>query len=261
MPGVGGEGRVSEHGRQQPVLGQHHEAVERVVDDADGVELEEPFRHHEGGLAGVADRPVPAAGARGGVAAHLVVRVEPPLGLQRRQHQLVAAEEGDELLAVAPHVGPALGRLLLVAEHQVGLPGGQVDREPRDLAGVRSRVPGLVARRQPGRVVVGQREQGAGEEAAGRAGRRRSQAVDLVVEVVDEAEHAHHAPGPGALAGPQLEHAAHAVAGPVEQQLAVGPGQSPLGGDEPLGGGESPGRGECPPQLDGAIDQLWTHGM
>src|ERR1700749_557634 len=78
-------------------------------------------------------RAGPAAGGERGVTAHLVVRVEPPLGLQGGQHELVAAEERDELLAVAPHVDPALPGLVLVAEDQLRLAGGQVDCQPGDL--------------------------------------------------------------------------------------------------------------------------------
>ena len=60
--------------------------------------------------------------------------------------------------------------------------------------------------------------------------------------------------------GAHLEDAAHAVAGPVEHEVTVGAAQPPLHGDEPLGGGQPPGRAEALPQLDGTLDQLWTHG-
>jgi hypothetical protein len=250
---VRGQGRVGEHGREQAVLGHDDETVDLVVDDADGVEFEEALRHHERGLAGVADGPVPAARRQGGVAAHLVVGVEPALGLQRRQHQLVGPEERHELGPVAAHVSPALGGLLLVAEDQVRFPGGQVDGQPGDLAGTVARVPYLVTRGEPGGVVVGQRQQGRGEEAG--LGGNGAEAVHLVVEVVDQVQRAD-----GARRGPaDLEHAPHAVAGPVKHQVAVGPGQPALGG-EPLSGGEAAGRAETLPQLDSTLDQFWTHG-
>jgi AcrR family transcriptional regulator len=50
---VGRERRVGEQRPQHPVLGHHHEPVGLVVDDPDRVELEEPFGHHERGLAAV----------------------------------------------------------------------------------------------------------------------------------------------------------------------------------------------------------------
>jgi len=233
------------------VLGDDDEPVELVVDDADRVELEEPSRHDERGLARVADGPVPPPGGAGGVAAHPVVGVQPSLRLRGGQHEFVAAEERDELLPVAPHVGPALRGLLLVTEDEVGLPGRQVDRQPPDLAGGIPGVPELVAGGEPVRVVVGQRQQGRGEEGAGPG----AEPVHPVAELVDEVQRRDRI----RRRRGHLEHAAHAVGRPVEDEVAVGLAQPVLRG-EPLGGGQPPGRAHRLAQFDGARDLLWTHG-
>jgi hypothetical protein len=185
---VGGERREGEQRPQHAVLGQHHEPVHVVVDDADCVEFEEPFRHHERGLPRLADRPVPAACRQRRVPPPPVVGVESSFRLDRGQHQLVAAEERDELRPVPPHVLPALADLLRVAEHQFRLPGRHLDRQPRDRSGVFPRVERLGPGGQPRLVVVGQRKQRAGDEAF--RSRLPGEAVDAVVEVVDQVQHA-----------------------------------------------------------------------
>ena len=256
---VGGKGRISEQRAQHPVLGHHDEPVELVVDDPDGVELEEALGHHERGLARLAHRPMPAARRASRVAPPLVIGVEPALRLKSRQHELVGAEERQELLPVPPHVLPALGDLDRVTEDEVRFPGGHVDREPGHLPPVGQRIAGLRASGEPGRVVWCEREQGSGEKPA--AGDRRVKAVDAVLQVVDQAE----CDGGGAPAGsrsapPRLEDAANVVACPVAYQVPGGASEPPRGSDEPVRRVKAPGLRERLSHLDGCRDLLWTHG-
>jgi hypothetical protein len=248
--GVGGERREGEQRPQHAVLGHHHEPVHVVVDDSDGVEFEEPFRHHERGLPRLADRPVPAVCRQRRVPPPPVVGVEPPFRLHRGQHQLVAAEEREELLPVPPHVLPALLDLLRVAEHQFRLPGRHLDREARDLPGVFPRVERLGARGEPRLVVVGQRKQGAGDEAL--LGRPPSEAVDPVVEVVDQVQHADRV----VVGAADFEDSAHRVIGPAAEHLPVRPGQVPAGGDEPADRANAAGLRKRLPQRHAPLDQV-----
>ena len=245
-----GQRRVGEQLAQRPVLGHHDESLGLVVDDPDGVELEEPGRHHERGLARVRHLPVPAPRRREGVPAHPVVLVESSLGLPGGEHQLVGAEERQELLPVLAHVLPALDGLVLVAEHQVGVAGGQLDRQPGDLLRVRGRVGELVPGREPGRVVVVERQQGPGHEGP-RGGRlRQREAVDAVAQVVDQVQRVNEAGAAGPrFAGAHLEHPVDRVVPPPGQQFPVRRGQvtarrqQPPGGPRPAGLGQGRAKG------------------
>jgi hypothetical protein len=210
---VFGERRVGEHRAQHAVLGHHDEPVKLVVDDPDGVELEEALRHHERGLARLAHRPVPAARRERRVAPPLVVGVEPSLRLGGRQHELVGAEERHKLFPVPSHVLPALRDLFRVAEDELGFSGGHVDRQPGHLPRVGPRVAGLAARREPGRIVPRERKQGSREEPA--ADRRLVKSVDAVLKVVHQVQRGDRAARARSPA-PQLKDSANVVIGPVE---------------------------------------------